>query len=85
MTKSSKIRFSWGGSGGEYNVFLRSVPGLSPVYEPVIFALNSCYEAQQAVYRLNGALKLWTPDLLDDGAEVEGSGFEYPRPEEVDV
>jgi hypothetical protein len=75
-----RISFTWGG-GRLFSVFLRMVPSLSAVYEPLIYSLESHREAQLVAQRGNQALKHWAPHLLRDDAELPGIGFQYPYPE----
>ena len=71
-----KIRFTWGGRES-YSVNLCIHPG---DYRPVVFGIASCFEAQRITQRGNEALKLWRPDLLSDGTELIGVGFQYSKP-----
>lgn len=82
LTRNRRIRFTWGGtdSGGYYTVFLRTVPAISAVYEPIIFGVDSCHEAQQIAALANQALKRWAPRLLHKDAELPGVGFQYSKP-----
>ena len=79
-----RIRYTWGGAGGKYGVYLcfRSLYGV--VYQPVMYDLESCYEAQQQVHRLNAAIDRWRPEMLHPDAELPGKGFQYSRPEKGD-
>lgn len=79
--KTRRVKFTWGG-GETYTVYLRVVPGLSPVYEPVVYGVRTCYDAQQVAQRFNAALKRWAPELLEDDAELPGVGFQYSKPAE---
>jgi hypothetical protein len=77
--RTQRIKFTWGG-GKTYTVYLQFVPGLSTAYEPIVYEVPSCYEAQQVAQRFNAALKRWAPELLEDDAELPGVGFQYSKP-----
>jgi hypothetical protein len=73
-----RIKFTWGG-GETYTVYLHfHKPNLDT---PIVFGLPTCYDAQQCAQRFNSALQRWAPELLEDGAELPGKGFQYPKPE----
>jgi len=79
------IQFTWGGSQSQsYTVSIKfNLPGITPIYEPIIFPLKSCHDAQQTTFRLNKMLQRWMPDLLAEGAELpERNHCLYPKPEE---
>ena len=79
------IRFTWGG-GHTYNVYLCfDGVSLSPIYEPVLYGVKSCREAQEIAQRGNEALKKWAPKLLHKEAELPGVGFQYPPSKESEA
>lgn len=81
-TRYRRIRFTWGGSDaqGNYTVYLRTVPAISSVYEPIVFGVESRHEAQRIAARCNMALRRWAPRLLHKDAELPGVGFQYSEP-----
>ena len=71
-----KIKFTWGGHG-TYQVCICIKPGH---YEPIIWGLPTCADAQAISQRANKALQragLLTENL--NPGDLEGTGFDYAK------